>query len=95
MPLGMFEETAYTVQTFQVLPGDRLVIISDGAHAALSPSGEVYGTSALQRGIIASGLLPAEDVPTAILREVSSHRSADADDDAVVVCVDWYGREAG
>jgi serine phosphatase RsbU (regulator of sigma subunit) len=92
LPLGMFEETAYTVQTFQVRPGDRLVIVSDGAHAALSPGGEVYGTAALQRGIIASGLLPAEDVPTAILREVAGHRSADADDDAVVVCVDWYGR---
>ena len=92
LPLGMFEETAYAVQTLQVLPGDRLVIVSDGAHAALSPRGEVYGTSALQRGIISSGLLPAEDVPTAILREVSNHRSADADDDAVVVCVDWFGR---
>jgi serine phosphatase RsbU (regulator of sigma subunit) len=91
----MFEETAYVPQTFQVLPGDRLVIISDGAHAALSPGGEAYGPHALQRGIISSGLLPAEDVPTAILREVSSHRSADADDDAVVVCVDWYGAAAG
>jgi serine phosphatase RsbU (regulator of sigma subunit) len=95
LPLGMFEETAYVPQTFQVLPGDRLVIISDGAHAALSPGGEAYGPHALQRGIISSGLLPAEDVPTAILREVSSHRSADADDDAVVVCVDWYGAAAG
>jgi serine phosphatase RsbU (regulator of sigma subunit) len=95
LPLGMFEETAYVPQTFQVLPGDRLVVISDGAHAAMSPGGEAYGTHALQRGIISSGLLPAEDVPTAILREVSSHRSADADDDAVVVCVDWYGAAAG
>ncbi|ACU72978.1 protein serine/threonine phosphatase [Catenulispora acidiphila DSM 44928] len=92
LPLGMFEETAYTPQKFQVLPGDRLVIVSDGAHAAVSPGGEVYGHAALQRGINSSGLLPAEDVPTAILREVSSHRSVDADDDVVVVCVDWYGR---
>lgn len=92
LPLGMFEETAYKVQTFRVQPGDRLVVISDGAHAALSPGGEVYGTVGLHRGIVASGLLPAEDVPTAILREVAGHRSADADDDAVVVCVDWYGR---
>ena len=92
LPLGMFEETAYTPQTFQVFPGDRLVIVSDGAHAAVSPGGEVYGDAALQRGISSSGLLPAEDVPTAILREVSSHRSVDADDDVVVVCVDWYGR---
>lgn len=95
LPLGMFEETAYVPQTFQVLPGDRLVIISDGAHAAMSPGGEAYSTHALQRGIISSGLLPAEDVPTAILREVSSHRSVEADDDAVVVCVDWYGAAAG
>ena len=92
LPLGMFEETAYIPQTFQVFPGDRLVIVSDGAHAAVSPGGEVYGDAALQRGISSSGLLPAEDVPTAILREVSSHRSVDADDDVVVVCVDWYGR---
>jgi len=95
LPLGMFEETAYVPQTFQVLPGDRLVVISDGAHAAMSPGGEAYGTHALQRGIISSGLLPAEDVPTAILREVSSHRSVEADDDAVVVCVDWYSAAAG
>jgi serine phosphatase RsbU (regulator of sigma subunit) len=95
LPLGMFEETAYMPQTFQVLPGDRLVIVSDGAHNATSPGGEVYGTHALQRGIVSSGLLPAEDVPTVILREVSSHRSADADDDAVVVCVDWYGAAVG
>jgi len=95
LPLGMFEETAYVPQTFQVLPGDRLVVISDGAHAAMSPGGEAYGTHALQRGIISSGLLPAEDVPTAILREVSTHRSVEADDDAVVVCVDWYGAAAG
>jgi serine phosphatase RsbU (regulator of sigma subunit) len=94
LPLGMFEETAYSARTFQVLPGDRLVIISDGVHAALSPSGEAYGEHALKRGISSSGLLPAADVPTAILRELSSHRSADADDDAVVVCVDWFGSSA-
>ncbi|NUR28484.1 MAG: serine/threonine-protein phosphatase [Catenulispora sp.] len=95
LPLGMFEETAYTPRSFHVLPGDRLVIISDGVHAALSPGGEAYGLTALQRGISASGLLPAADVPTAILRELSSYRSADADDDAVVVCLDWYGNAGG
>ncbi|GAA2036544.1 PP2C family protein-serine/threonine phosphatase [Catenulispora yoronensis] len=94
LPLGMFEETAYTEQSFRVRPGDRLVVISDGAHAALSPGGEAYGAAALQRGINSSNLLPATDVPAAILREVAQHRSADADDDAVVVCVDWYGSAA-
>lgn len=95
LPLGMFEETVYITQSFQVLPGDRLVIVSDGVHATASPTGEPYGAAALQRGINASSLLPAADVPAAILRELSKHRSADADDDAVVVCLDWYGSSAG
>ena len=91
LPLGMFEETAYTIQSFRIMPGDRLVIVSDGVHGALSPGGELYGDRTLQRGITASGLLPAAEVPAAILRELSAHRSADAEDDAVVVCLDWYG----
>jgi serine phosphatase RsbU (regulator of sigma subunit) len=91
LPLGMFDETAYVVQNFQVLPGDRLVIVSDGVHATASPAGEPYGAAALQRGINAANLLPATEVPAAILRELSKHRSADADDDAVVVCLDWFG----
>jgi serine phosphatase RsbU (regulator of sigma subunit) len=91
LPLGMFEETAYAIQSFRILPGDRLVIVSDGVHGALSPGGELYGDRTLQRGITASGLLPAAEVPAAILRELSTHRSADAEDDAVVVCLDWYG----
>lgn len=91
LPLGMFEESAYAAHRFQVLPGDRLVIVSDGVHATLSPVGEAYGDRTLQRSVSSSGLLPAAEVPTAILRELSAHRSADADDDAVVVCLDWFG----
>jgi serine phosphatase RsbU (regulator of sigma subunit) len=91
----MFEETAFTTHSFQVLPGDRLVIISDGVHAARSPGGEAYGHAALQRGISSCDLLSAADVSTAILRELEDYRSADADDDAVVVCLDWYGNSGG
>lgn len=95
LPLGMFEETVYIAQTFQVLPGDRLVIISDGVHGAMSPNGEHYGDSSLQHGISSTALLPAAEVPTAILRELATHRSAEADDDAIVVCLDWYGGAGG
>ncbi|MEY9886493.1 serine phosphatase RsbU (regulator of sigma subunit) [Catenulispora sp. MAP5-51] len=94
LPLGMFEETAYKPQSFQVQRGDRLVIVSDGVHTASSPLGEAYVEKALHRGINDSALLPPAEVPIAILREVSEHRSADADDDAVVVCLDWFGDEA-
>jgi hypothetical protein len=28
------------------------------------------------------------------LQELASYRDADADDDALVVCLDWFGRTA-
>jgi serine phosphatase RsbU (regulator of sigma subunit) len=96
LPLGMFEETDYVAQDFQVRPGDRLVFVSDGVHAVSSPKGETYGDAALARAIHSTRLLPAAEVPRAILRELNGHRGKPvADDDALVVCLDWHGRPTG
>jgi serine phosphatase RsbU (regulator of sigma subunit) len=93
LPLGMFEETDYMAQDFQVEPGDRLVFVSDGVHAVSSPKGETYGDTALARAIHSTRLLPAAEVPRAILRELSGHRGQGLpDDDALIVCLDWRGR---
>ncbi|MFB8249698.1 PP2C family protein-serine/threonine phosphatase [Streptomyces sp. NPDC055952] len=93
LPLGMFEETDYVVQEFGVEPGDRLVFVSDGVYDVASPGGEPYGDAALARAIQSTRLLPAADVPRAILRELTGHRGRPVpDDDALVVCLDWRGR---
>ncbi|WKE73608.1 PP2C family protein-serine/threonine phosphatase [Streptomyces sp. WP-1] len=93
LPLGMFEETDYVTQDFRVEPGDRLVFVSDGVHAVAGPKGEADGDIALTRAIQATRLLPAAEVPRAILRELSGHRGQSVpDDDALVVCLDWRGR---
>jgi serine phosphatase RsbU (regulator of sigma subunit) len=93
LPLGMFEETDYVVQEFDVSPGDRLIFVSDGVYAVASPRGEAYGDAALARAIQATRLLPAAEVPRAILRELTGHRGRPVpDDDALVVCLDWRGR---
>ncbi|GHD54122.1 PP2C family protein-serine/threonine phosphatase [Streptomyces galbus] len=96
LPLGMFEETDYVAQDFQAEPGDRLVFVSDGVHAVASPNGEAYGEAALARAIQSTRLLPAAEVPRAILRELTGHRGETVpDDDALVVCLDWRGRPEG
>ncbi len=88
----MFEETDYVAQEFRVEPGDRLVFVSDGVHAVASPKGEAYGDAALASAIHSTRLLPAAEVPGAILRELTGHRGKPvADDDALVVCLDWRG----
>ncbi|MEU7321278.1 PP2C family protein-serine/threonine phosphatase [Streptomyces griseoviridis] len=92
LPLGMFEETDYTAQEFQLEPGDRLVFVSDGVHGVPAPGGERYGERALARAITSTRLLPAADMPGAVLRELSGHRgSLQPDDDALVACLDWFG----
>ncbi|MER5512335.1 PP2C family protein-serine/threonine phosphatase [Streptomyces sp. NPDC002766] len=94
LPLGMFEETDYTAQEFRLRPGDRLLFVSDGVHAVAAPGGEPYGERALTRAVTATRLLPAADVPAAVLRELSGHRGRpEPDDDALVVCLDWFGKQ--
>ncbi|GGR84301.1 phosphatase [Streptomyces humidus] len=93
LPLGMFEETDYLAQDFQVEPGDRLVFVSDGVYEVASPGGETYGDTALARAIQSTRLLPAAEVPRAVLRELTGHRGrTEPNDDALVLCLDWRGR---
>lgn len=67
--------------------------LRDGVYAVASPKGEAYGDAALARAIQRTRLLPAADVPRAVLRELTGHRGTPTpDDDALVVCLDWRGR---
>ncbi|GAA2325404.1 serine/threonine-protein phosphatase [Streptomyces caniferus] len=91
MPLGMFEESHYTPQEFTLAPGDRLIFVSDGVYETLSPLGERYAERALARSIHATSLLPAAMVPRAVLRDVAEYRNAESLDDALVLCLDWFG----
>ncbi|MFD0209947.1 PP2C family protein-serine/threonine phosphatase, partial [Streptomyces hirsutus] len=93
LPLGMFEDTPYTSEHFQVRPGDRFLIGSDGVYDATSSAGEKYSERALARALMATRLLPPAQVPGAVLRELATYRGeSPVDDDALVVCLDWYGR---
>jgi serine phosphatase RsbU (regulator of sigma subunit) len=92
LPLGMFDGTDYREQTFQVEPGDRLVIVSDGVHTAQAPTGVEYGATNLDLAIHASSNLPAPEAARAIITELLDyHEGTDLLDDAVVVCIDWNG----
>lgn len=91
-PLGMFEESHYSAQPFQAFPGDRLIFVSDGVYGAADKGGVAYSERALARAIHATSLLPAAAVPRAILEALAAYRDTAADDDALVTCLDWFGR---
>jgi serine phosphatase RsbU (regulator of sigma subunit) len=92
LPLGMFNDTPYTQQEFFLEPGDRLIVVSDGVHAAADQAGELYGAQALARALRDARMQsPAEVVRTLIRSLVDYHQGAELLDDAVVVCLDWRG----
>ncbi|WP_407554433.1 SpoIIE family protein phosphatase [Streptomyces sp. Pv4-95] len=93
LPLGMFEESHYTAESFTVLPGDRLIFVSDGVYEAPAPKGGHYVEAALARALHATRLLPAALVPGALLRDVAEYRAAETLDDALVLCFDWFGND--
>jgi serine phosphatase RsbU (regulator of sigma subunit) len=92
-PLGMFSDLAYRPQHFTLDTGDRLVMVSDGVYAARSADDHEFGDAPLRRAVRDTRLLPAEEVPKAIIGEVQRYQGrSELDDDAVVVCLDWNGR---
>lgn len=91
LPLGMFEETKYREQVVDLAPGDRLIIVSDGVHAA--PEHDPFGDAALAAAVSSSRLLSAQETVRHLMAAMHEHnRDAELDDDAVVVCLDWNGR---
>jgi hypothetical protein len=93
-PLGMFETSQYTPQSFQLRAGDRLFVISDGIFDAPGGAGS-YGTAALPRFARRTASLAPLQAVRSLLGDLRAFvGDADLDDDAVAVCVDWTGPAA-
>ncbi len=92
LPLGAFGDTLYGAERLHAVPGDRLVFVSDGVYGTTGPSGDRYGDTDLARAVVDSAGLPAAQVPDAVLADLALRREAAwTTDDAMVVCLDWFG----
>src|ERR1700760_5157577 len=92
LPLGMFSDTRYRIQPLTVVPGDRLIIISDGLYGARNPAGALYGDGPLAAALRSARMQdPNEAVRFVIGDLVTHHEGTDLADDAIAVCLDWAG----
>jgi serine phosphatase RsbU (regulator of sigma subunit) len=90
LPLGMFGETRYETQRFKLEPADRLLVVSDGVHAATPGGRAPYGASALLTALRRTRLQPATEAVGTVMRGLREyHAGEEATDDAVTVCLDW------
>ncbi|GIJ11138.1 PP2C family protein-serine/threonine phosphatase [Micromonospora andamanensis] len=89
-PLGMFEGTNYREQFVQLQRDDRLFMISDGVIEATGGN-ERYGQTALDRMLRRTAPMTPLDAVRSLLGDLRAFVSGDLTDDAVVVCLDWFG----
>ncbi|HET9086001.1 MAG TPA: PP2C family protein-serine/threonine phosphatase [Acidobacteriaceae bacterium] len=64
LPLGMIEDAEFSVMRFQLAPGDRLLLLSDGVAEAQDESGHLFGFDRIQ-ALLQKPITAAEIATTA------------------------------
>lgn len=89
LPFGMMKEGDYREQSLQLEPGDRLVLVTDGMLERNAT------TLDIAKALDGMGALHPREVVHTFAREVLGATSGNLQDDATVLCLDWYGTQPG
>jgi hypothetical protein len=84
-PFGIVAGIGYRVQPVVLLPGDRVVFVTDGVLERNAAAADVVGL------VAATGDLHPRDVVQEINRAVLRAVDGKLRDDATALCLDWYG----
>ena len=91
LPIGLFEATTYVAQPFELEPGDRLVLISDGVLEATPAEGEEFGEARLEAALLATAGDPPHEAVRRVVRALLDYQHGELRDDATVLILDWHG----
>lgn len=89
LPFGMLADAGYREQKLRLEPGDRLVLVTDGM---LERNATTLDIAAALEGMADSH---PREVVHAFARAVLGATAGDLQDDATILCVDWYGPQPG
>jgi len=87
LPLGMFSNTAYSIEKIQFEPNDKIVFFTDGVTDATDPHGKRYGRQAFESSVEKHLLRGDESLINSLLTDVVEfqHSAAPVDDIAIMV----------
>ncbi len=85
--LGALEDFSFEESTVQFLPGDMLVIFSDGISEATNSGDEMFGEDRLERFVVENRTRSANDIIEAILEEVREHAELTPQSDDMTLVV--------
>ena len=87
LPLGLAPEAALTEQVLDFLPGDVLILYSDGITEAEDSDGRLFGWQGLEDALLAANTASADVILQMLLQAVDAHRGDEPmrDDMALLV----------
>jgi hypothetical protein len=86
LPFGMFEQTRYTVHHLSLRPHDRLLLVTDGMLERNATQVDIPASLTAMRD------LHPREVVQDLTRQVVTTTGGLLEDDATVLCLDWYGQ---
>jgi phosphoserine phosphatase RsbU/P len=87
MPVGLVEGAEFEVRTVSLLPGDQLVIYSDGVTEAQNPAAEFFGKKRLREVVTARAGQSCRIIHDAIQEAVAAFTEGAAQSDDITVLV--------
>jgi serine phosphatase RsbU (regulator of sigma subunit) len=89
LPLGLETAEVYKTTVWDLEPGERLLIFTDGVVEATNCHGEPFGRRRLQSSVQELVALPLEDLVGELVSVVSTHvESSDFDDDFSIIAAE-------
>jgi serine phosphatase RsbU (regulator of sigma subunit) len=89
-PLGLSPDTDYQLQAIKLLPGDRLLLLTDGIDEAHDVGGPQFGLNRVADMLRSHAELPPVEFVRLLTKAVTDYRNGPLADDATAVCLDWY-----
>jgi serine phosphatase RsbU (regulator of sigma subunit) len=90
LPVGMLDETVFEVETAQLVPGDRIVVFSDGLTDAQNSSGEMFESSRVDQVLQANAGSDSHALHAALLSAVDQFTGGAPQRDDITLMVLGY-----
>lgn len=84
LPIGVMDDFEYEVVDREILPGDVVVIYTDGVSEAMNPQNELFSIDRI-RGIMKSNPLSASGMGKVILEDVKKHANGREQNDDITL----------